>query len=68
MPLETPPHMATARVEAAHYANTCGGYTHLHRESVSTLLAYGQAYGRLHLPEGTNQIMNNKFVLIVSPK
>ncbi len=40
MPLETPPHMATARVEAAHYANTCGGYTHLHRESVSTLLAY----------------------------
>jgi hypothetical protein len=67
MPLETPPHIATAHVESAHYANACGSYTHLHRESVSTLLAYGQACGRLHLHTKVQQFyMSKNFFSLLS--
>jgi hypothetical protein len=59
--------MATARIEAAHYANACGGYTHLHRESVNTLLAYGQACGRLYLHTKVQQFyMSINFFSLLS--
>ena len=45
-----------------------GGHSHTHVEGVGALGAHGRPGCSLHLPLDITKIMNNKFVLIVSPK